>query len=100
MKRMDSEHLDGQLLHEEDVVAIDGCPAKLRTGGLLDLGFDGAKLSLHKQDSMGFLVMRHWDVPLEVRNKKLHSLLLLHYILMIPRKEDFRIFSSHLSSRR
>jgi hypothetical protein len=50
VKRMDaSRDINGQLLKEEDVKAVDGSRAKLRKCGLLDVGFDGAHLWTHKQ---------------------------------------------------
>ncbi len=45
-------------MQEEEAIAADGSPAKLRMCGLLDVGFDGAQTWNHKQYSMGFLVMR------------------------------------------
>jgi len=77
VKRMNAhEHLGGELLQEEDVIAADGSPAKLRKCGLLDVGFDGAQIWNHKQYSMGFLVMRYWDVPFEIRGKAAFTMLL------------------------
>jgi len=76
VKRLNEEHLGGELLHEEDVTAVDGSRAKLRKCGLLDVGFDGAKLWTHKQYSMDFFVMRYWDVPFEVRGKTAFTMLL------------------------
>ena len=58
VKRMDaSRYINGQLLKEEGVKAVDGSRAKLRKCGLLDVGFDGAHLWTHKQYSMDFFVM-------------------------------------------
>ena len=77
VKRMDaSRYINGQLLKEEDVKAVDGSRAKLRKCGLLDVGFDGAHLWTHKQYSMDFFVMRYWDVPFEVRGKSAFTMLL------------------------
>jgi hypothetical protein len=76
VKRMDEQHLGGELLQEEDAIAADGSPAKLRECGLLDVGFDGAQIWNHKQYSMGFLVMRYWDVPFEIRGKAAFTMLL------------------------
>jgi hypothetical protein len=71
-----SQYINGQLLKEEDVKAVDGSRAKLRKCGLLDVGFDGAHLWTHKQYSMDFFVMRYWDVPFEVRGKSAFTMLL------------------------
>ena len=46
---------------------------------MLDVGFDGAKIWLNKQFSTGFLVMRPWDVPYEVRGKADFTSLLAVY---------------------
>ena len=68
------------LLAEESVLAKDGTSACLRKCGLIDIGYDGAQVWQHKQHGVGFLVMRLWDVPLEVRGKEKFT----HLLSLIP----------------